>query len=88
MTQPLGILPHRRDETFFSIASANRRPIEGHAGSEVWDLPKIEAALVPELQLRRRMSDRNQIPRDGLTAMTWLKNACYQVISETIQLFS
>ena len=68
------------DQTLFSISRMNRSAIAGGAGRGDWDLPKIEAALVDEVQLRRRLETEKRVSRDGMSAMNWLKNACYQII--------
>lgn len=68
------------DQTLFSISRLNRSPIIGGAGLVDWDLPKIEVALVDEVQLRRRLETEKRVSRDGMSAMNWLKNACYQII--------
>ena len=68
------------DQTLFSISRLNRSPIIGGAGLGDWDLPKIELALVDEVQLRRRLETEKRVSRDGMSAMNWLKNACYQII--------
>ena len=68
------------DQTLFSISRMNRSPIAGGAGRGDCDLPKIEAALVDEVQLRRRLETEKRVSSDGMSAMNWLKNACYQII--------
>ena len=64
----------------YRIVRATSFPLEGAAGIDGCELPRIEAALLEELAERRALDQLGRDAPDGLSPNNWLKQACYQVI--------